>query len=128
MTAALDEKVDETADAAVDAPPGPPVASWLSRAGALAVDVLPGLGVVATAAVVALTATFGSWLWWLTVVLGGAAIIAMALNRLLLPAVTGRSLGRSLFGIAVACRDGQTRPGPWRLMGRDAAHLLDTAS
>jgi len=105
----------------------PSVASWLSRAGAFALDVLLGLGVVATIAVVALTTTFGSRLWWLTVAAGGLVIMAIAVNRLLLPAVIGWSLGRSLFGIAVTVRDGE-RPGPWLLLARDLAHLLDTAA
>jgi Mce-associated membrane protein len=105
----------------------PPVASWLSRAGAWAVDIMLGLGVVATIALVALTSTFGSWLWWLTVIAGGSVILAIAVNRLLLPAVTGWSLGRSLSAIAVTHRDGG-RPGPWRLLLRDLAHLLDAAS
>ncbi|MCW2649800.1 MAG: hypothetical protein JWR32_776 [Mycobacterium sp.] len=104
-----------------------PVASWPSRAGAFAIDVLLGTGVVATMALVALTSTFGGWLWWLTVVVGGLVIMAIAVNRLLLPAVIGWSLGRSLFGIAVTDRHGG-RPGPWRLLARDLAHLLDTAS
>lgn len=124
MTAVLDEKAEAVEQAAT----GPPVASWLSRSGALAVDVLPGLGVVATAALVALTAASGSWVWWLTVVVGGLVIVGMAVNRLLLPAVIGRSLGRSVFGISVVHRDGRGRPGPWRLLARDAAHVLDTVA
>src|SRR6202042_1115106 len=37
------------------------------------------------------------------------------------------SLGRALFGIAVVGRDGAAI-GPWTLLLRDLAHLLDTAS
>jgi Mce-associated membrane protein len=48
-------------------------------------------------------------------------------NRLLLPAITGWSLGRALVGIAVTRRGGEV-PGPWTLLLRDVAHLLDTAS
>ena len=133
MTAAL-EKADaeEITDEGVTQPA---VASWPSRAAAFAVDALVGLGVVATLAIVALTATYGSWLWWLTVSVGGLVIMAMAVNRLMLPAVIGWSLGRSLCGIAVTARDGVEppgagggRPGPWRLLLRDLVHLLDTAS
>jgi len=51
----------------------------------------------------------------------------MLVNRLLLPTVTGWSLGRAVFGIAVVGRDGEA-PGPWGLLLRDLAHLLDTAS
>ena len=52
-------------------------------------------------------------------------LLSIAVNRLLLPAVTGWSLGRALMGIAVVRRDG-TAVGPWRLLVRDIAHLLDT--
>jgi Mce-associated membrane protein len=51
----------------------------------------------------------------------------MLVNRLLLPTLTGWSLGRGLFGIAVVRRDG-TPIGPWGLLLRDLAHLLDTVS
>ena len=43
-----------------------------------------------------------------------------------LPSVLGWSLGRSVFGIAAVGRGGGT-VGPWRLLLRDVAHLLDTA-
>ncbi len=48
-------------------------------------------------------------------------------NRSLLHAVTGWSLGRAVFGIRVVRADGSA-VGPWRLLLRDLAHLLDTAS
>ena len=51
----------------------------------------------------------------------------MAVNRLLLPTITGWSLGRALFGIAVRTRDGAP-PGVLRLVGRELVHLLDTAA
>jgi Mce-associated membrane protein len=51
----------------------------------------------------------------------------MAVNRLMLPTITGFSLGRALFGIAVRRPDG-TAVGVWRLLLRDLAHLLDTAA
>ena len=127
MTAALEKAdADEVTDEDVTRPA---VASWLARAGAFAVDVWVGLGVVATLAAVALMAAFGSRLWWLAVSVGGVVIMAMAVNRLLLPAVIGWSLGRCLCGIAVTRGDGLgDTPGPWRLLVRDLAHLLDTAS
>ena len=53
--------------------------------------------------------------------------VLMAVNRWLLPRVTGWSLGRALFGIAVVRRDGAP-VGAWRLLARDLAHLLDTAA
>jgi Mce-associated membrane protein len=53
--------------------------------------------------------------------------LLMAVNRLLLPTITGWSLGRAVFGIAVRKRDGSP-VGITRLAARDLAHLLDTAA
>jgi Mce-associated membrane protein len=104
-----------------------PVASWPSRAGAFTIDVLFGVPVLATLALVALTTPRYGWLWWLSIVVGGLVFLVIALNRLLLPAMRGWSLGRAQSGIAVVRRDGSA-PGPWRLLARDLAHLLDTAA
>ena len=126
MTVAVDDAVLEA-----DLPDSPaqmsvgPVASWAARAGAFAIDVLLGLGVVATALLVCGSAPPRGWLWWVTLVIGAAALLAVLVNRLLLPAATGWSLGRSVFGIAVVSRDGEA-VGPWRLLLRDLAHILDT--
>lgn len=103
------------------------LARWHVRAGAFAVDVLPGSAVIATTALVALTLRQQSIWWWVCVSVAGLAILGVLANRWLLPAVTGWSLGRARFGIAVARRDGST-PTPWGLLLRDLAHLLDTAS
>jgi Mce-associated membrane protein len=51
----------------------------------------------------------------------------MAVNRWLMPTITGWTLGRALFGIAVRKRDGSPVGLP-RLFIRDLAHLLDTAA
>jgi len=102
-----------------------PVANWTARAGAFAIDVLLGLGVVATALLICGSAPSRGWLWWLTLVVGAAVLLAVLVNRLLLPAATGWSLGRSVFGIAVVDRDGEA-VSPWRLLLRDLAHILDT--
>lgn len=124
MTAVLEQG---EAESITDEAETNPVASWPSRAGAFALDVLFGLGVVAVLLVVALTAPLYGWLWWLSIVVGGLVFLLIALNRLLAPAMTGWSLGRALFGIAVVRRGGD-RPGPWLLLARDVAHLLDTAA
>jgi len=94
---------------------------------AIALDVLFGVGVVAVLFLVALTSPLYGWLWWLSIVVGGLVFLLIALNRLLAPAITGWSLGRALFGIAVVRRGGD-RPGPWLLLARDVAHVLDTAA
>ena len=124
MTAVLDQA---EADSVTDEAETNPVASWPSRAGAFALDVLFGVGVVAVLFLVALTSPLYGWLWWLSIVVGGLVFLLIALNRLLVPAITGWSLGRALFGIAVVRRGGG-RPGPWLLLARDGAHLLDTAA
>ena len=115
MTVAVGDAVLEqpTDPQGLTAPVSGPVANWSARAGAFAIDVLLGLGVVATVLLICGSASLYGWLWWVLV------------NRLLLPAVTGWSLGRSVFGIAVVGRDGDA-VGPWRLLLRDLAHLLDT--
>nr|WP_090346419.1 RDD family protein [Mycolicibacterium malmesburyense] len=124
MTAAHEAPPESAAtDQAVEEP----VAAWSARVGAFAVDVLIGLAVLATVAVVSMTAPQGSSLWWSYMVAIGAVVLAIAVNRLVLPTVTGFSLGRALFGIAVRTRDGAP-VGVWRLLLRDLAHLLDTAA
>lgn len=126
MTAVL----DETSEAPADHPtPDVPLASWSVRAGAFAVDMLPGLGVVATMALLALTAPGDGWLRWVFTAVGATTLFAVALNRLVLPNATGWTLGRALFGIAVR-RSESSDSGPdvgvWRLTLRELAHLLDT--
>jgi Mce-associated membrane protein len=106
--------------------PAAPKASWGARAGAFAIDVLVGVGVLATLMLVAWAAPLRGWLWWVTVVAGALVFLAMAVNRWVLPSVLGWSLGRSVFGIAVVSRGGGS-VGPWRLLLRDILHLLDTA-
>lgn len=128
MTVVVEEAHTRTrTEAAVPDPPREALVPWHSRVGAFAVDVLTAAAVVATMALVSVTVPArGAW-WWACVSVIGVAVLAMLANRLLLPAATGWSLGRTLFGIAVVCRDG-TAAGPWRLLLRDLAHLLDTAS
>ncbi len=104
-------------------------APWWARAAALAVDVLPGAAVVTTMALAAYPLAVplrGAW-WWSCVSVGGLVILLTAGNRVLLPAITGWSLGRAVFGIAVVRRDGAF-VGPGRLLLRDLAHLVDTLS
>jgi len=105
----------------------PQLAAWRVRAGAFAVDVFPGAAVVATMALVstALPAR-GVW-WWVCIVVLGLAILLLLANRTVLPALTGWSLGRGLFGTVVTRRDGAATE-PWFLLLRDVAHLIDTAS
>lgn len=125
MTAVLD---DTTSTAGTEVAPVEPVASWPARAGAFALDVLPGVAVVTTLALSALAAPLRGWTWWVYTVAAAVTVVAMAVNRWLLPATTGWSLGRSVCGIRVVrARDGADA-GLWQLVARDLAHLFDTAA
>lgn len=119
--------VEETEATSVPKAPQNRLAAWHIRAGAFAIDVLPAVAVMATLVLVSFTVpTRGVW-WWICVSVLGVAILLTLVNRLLLPVVTGWSLGRGLFGIALVRHDG-TAIGPWGLLLRDLTHLLDTAS
>ncbi|BBY74344.1 RDD family protein [Mycolicibacterium parafortuitum] len=102
-----------------------PLASWPARAGALAVDILPGLGVLAVSVLLALTAPFDSVARWVFTAVAAVVFVLMVANRVVMPAVKGWTLGRALFGIEVRRADGG-RPGLGRLAVRELAHLLDT--
>lgn len=127
MTAVLDSASLDTVDPQpAAAAPEPPLASWPVRAGAFAIDVLLGLAVIATLAVLAYaTPTYG-WLWWVYAGVAIAVMVAMLVNRVVLPTTTGWTLGRSVFGIRVTTPDGDA--GLVRLTLRDLAHLLDTGA
>lgn len=124
MTAVVEET--QTAPA-VEAVSDNTLASWPARGGAIAVDLLPGVGVVATAALAVLTVPQRGLWWWVCVSFGGIVILLMAINRLVLPTIMGWSLGRARCGITVVHSNGAA-VGPWRLLLRDLAHVLDTAS
>ena len=127
MTVALDGDLDGLDDTTVE----PPLlfdsrqAEWWTRAGAFCIDVIAGMAGAATLLMVGWSAPERGWLWWLCLVTAALLVLAVAANRWWLPSVTGWTLGRGIFGIAVVDRDGET-PSPVRLMLRDVAHLLDT--
>lgn len=124
MTAVLDSTADTEL---VDATPVDPPARWHVRVAAFAVDVFVGVGVVATLVPWLLAGPDLGWLWWLFAAVTGVVLVAMAVNRWLLPTMTGWSLGRALCGIRVVRRDGSDA-GLGRLLMRDLAHVLDTAA
>ncbi|OBK56441.1 hypothetical protein A5656_19300 [Mycobacterium gordonae] len=103
------------------------LAPWHVRVAAFSVDVLAGLAVATTMALVSLAVPPHRVWWWVCMVVCALVILAVLVNRLLLPTVTGWSLGRAQFGIAVARRDGR-EISPWWLLLRDLAHLIDTAA
>jgi Mce-associated membrane protein len=125
VTAVLDARVDAEAD---DRSPALPLASWGARAGAVCLDVLLGIGVLAVLVPLALTAPQRGWLWWVYMAAAAVVVLLVLSNRWLLPTVTGWSLGRALFGIRVVRPGGGDSVGFVRLMARDFAHVLDTAA
>ncbi len=128
MTVVVEETATQAqTKAAAPAPPRDALAPWHLRAGAFAVDVLPAAATVVTLVLVAITVRQHPIWWWACLGAGGAVILLTLANRLLLPTITGWSLGRGLLGIAVVRGDG-TAVGPWKLLLRDLAHLVDTAS
>lgn len=126
MTVELDEPTDTAADEDVWQEPGRP-AGWWARAAAFGIDAISPLAFAAAALLVGWSAPRGGWLWWICLVVAAAAVVAVAVNRWLLPANTGWSLGRSVLGIEVLERDGGGTPTWFRLALRDLAHALDTA-
>jgi len=124
VTAVLDAKPETAAE---DSAPERPTASWLARTGAFSIDMLLGDAVIVTMALLTLSAPQRGWLWWTFTGAAVLVVVLVAVNRLLLPTITGWSLGRALFGIAVRKRDGSP-VGLARLVGRDLAHLVDTAA
>lgn len=128
MTVVVEETQAKTqTKAEVPESPRNALAPWHIRAGAFALDVLPGAAVVATMALAALTVRKHPVWWWVCVSVLGVAILLTLVNRLVLPSIVGWSLGRALCGITVVHRDGEPI-GVWGLLLRDLAHLLDTAS
>lgn len=126
MTVVLGD-TDPIEATAVDGPLAPALASWSARAGAFAIDVLFPVGVAAVPLVLIPAAQKPTWLLWVCIGVAVLVLFAVAVNRLVLPAVTGWSMGRSLFGITVVDRTGAP-VSPWRLVLRDMAHLFDTLS
>lgn len=129
MTAAVSDT-----DPVPSAPPADDAAAvpatWRARALGLVVDVLPAAAVVTAMVLVALAVpVYGPW-WWVSVSVAAAAILVSAANRVLLPSVTGWSLGRVVTGAGVVAAGevGTATVGPGRLLLRELAHLLDTAS
>ncbi|OFB35829.1 hypothetical protein BA059_27155 [Mycolicibacterium sp. (ex Dasyatis americana)] len=101
-------------------------ALWSARAAALAIDVVPGAAVLATAVPVALAVPMhGAW-WWVSVTVAGGALLWTLINRLILPSVRGASVGRAAAGITVL-RHGSPA-GSWWLLVREIAHLADTGT
>jgi Mce-associated membrane protein len=102
-------------------------ASWGARLGAIALDLLPGIAVVATLGVLAYTTNPDTWLRWTFVAVLALTVVATVVNRVLLPALTGWTLGRAVLSIRVVRANGQPT-GVLRVLLRELAHLLDTAA
>ncbi|PJK23213.1 RDD family protein [Mycolicibacterium goodii] len=104
-----------------------PLASWQARAAAFAIDVLPGVGVIVTLALLAWAAPLLGWAWWVYTVAAVLVVGAVLANRVLLPTTDGWTVGRAVVGIRVVRSDGG-EVGLVRLLLRDLAHLLDTVA
>jgi Mce-associated membrane protein len=102
-------------------------ASWHARAGALALDVLPGVAVIATMALLGVTTPVWGWLWWVFTATAVLAAVATLVNRVVLPSVVGWTMGRAVVGIRVTTPTGGL-VGGFQLLGRELAHVLDTAA
>lgn len=125
MTAVLDASTQPAADEPSSAQE---LASWPARAGALSLDVLLPVAVLAVLGPLVVTAPQRGWLWWVFIVTAGIVVLLLLANRWLLPTATGWSLGRAVCGIGVVRRADGKPAGFVRLMLRDVAHLLDTAA
>ena len=113
-------RASEEADPAVPA-------RWATRAGALALDILPAVALLVITVLVSLSVPQRSTWWWACVCTGAVIILLTAFNRLVLPVFSGQSLGRAVLGATVVRPNGDA-VGPWWLLLRDLAHLLDTAA
>ena len=92
----MTDVLDATPNARTDEPsPTVRMASWPARAGAFALDVLPGAGVIAVLALLSFTVPQRGWMWWAYAVSAAVVVLLMMANRWLLPAITGWSLGRA---------------------------------
>lgn len=103
------------------------LARWHIRAAAFVVDVLPGVVVAATMALVSLAVPLRSTWWWLCISVLATVILLTLINRMVWSANRGWTLGRALLGITVVRPDGSSA-GLGRLLLRDLAHVLDTIS
>lgn len=121
MTVVLEDTVEAEQGTAIR------YASWGTRLGAIALDLLPGIAVVATLGVLAYTTNPDTWLRWTFVAVIALTVVALVGNRVLLPSLTGWTLGRAVMGIRVVQANGQPS-GVLRMLLRECAHLLDTAA
>lgn len=106
--------------------PSERLAGWLPRAGALALDYLFGIALIATMAVLQAASPLYGVLWWVYVTLAVVMLAAMLVNRLVLPVKSGWTLGRAVFGLQVV-RNGEPVDAV-RLALRELAHLVDTVA
>ena len=81
------------------------LAPWHIRAGAFAVDVLPGIAVVVTMLLVSFTVPLRAVWWWLSLSIAGVAFLLMLVNRILMTTFTLMILGQNVCGIEVFCRE-----------------------
>ena len=122
MTVVLDGT--DPAELAVDGL-GPRRRTGLAAAGrSIAFDVIIPLSVAAVPLVL-IPAARPAWLFWLCIGVAVGVLFAMAVNRLVLPAITGLEWAV----VRHRCRHRTGAPvSLWLLILRDMAHVLDTVS
>lgn len=100
-----------------------------ARMTALAIDLLPGSAVMVSVGLLALCFPSGSVWRWIATGIAGLAFLVTAVSRLLLPAVTGWSLGRAFTGTAAVRGDsaGRRQP-PTNVRGATAAVFVAAAA
>ncbi|WP_067968970.1 hypothetical protein [Mycolicibacter icosiumassiliensis] len=108
--------------------PRPEPTRWRARVTALAIDLLPGLAVMASVGVLALCFPSGSVGRWTATGIAGLAFLATAAGRFLLPTVTGWSLGRAVAGIDGVRGDSAGKPPPPANVRGAAAAVFVTAA
>ena len=112
----------DPAELAVDGPGPRRRQGWLPRAGAFAFDVIIPLSVAAVPLVLIPAARKPAWLFWLCIGVAVGVLFAMAVNQLVLPAITGWS---GAVVVRHRCRHSHRRTGePWLLILRDMAHVF----
>lgn len=90
--------------------PSPEPTRWRTRATALAIDLLPGLAVMASVGMLALCFPSGSVWRWIATGIAGLVFLTAAANRILLPAVAGWSLGRAFTAAKAVGDDAEANP------------------
>ncbi|WP_084530358.1 RDD family protein [Nocardia miyunensis] len=126
------ESTDITGDADAAEPPvgagtpGSEFASWRARALAFATDTACPAAVIAVALLTATVAASDAWVQVPAVVVAAAVAAATIWNIGYRQGRTGRTIGKTLFGICTERTPGAGPLGVVRALFRETAHVVDT--